>query len=267
MIIISIQVHVQLLNVCIHATSTITLYVLIATEYVLRIYAWASPLWPNVSASRAEDPGFESRLRRDFWGSSHTNDLKLALQLLPCQAAGIIIIGSVLGLGGPVSVYCDWVRWKVWSATVISVWQHVKLSKQIRPWDTLTCCWDIKQPTPPKNKQKRMLGFLTPKSHRLNQLNNLEKHTHHGLHSPPNPNPEKADPPGHFRLGLFVSLVGRGGAVERVGGAFTPLCGQPYLHRRLRHRNCQPHAAIYSRDQGTVACCYRSKVLMMLKVS
>ena len=28
-------------------------------------------------ASRAEDPGFESRLRRDFSGSSHTSDLKI----------------------------------------------------------------------------------------------------------------------------------------------------------------------------------------------
>ena len=30
------------------------------------------------------------------------------------------------------------------------MWQHVKLSKQIRPRDTLACCWDVKQPT---NKQ------------------------------------------------------------------------------------------------------------------
>ena len=30
----------------------------------------------KASASRAEDPGFESRLRRDFSGSSHTSDLK-----------------------------------------------------------------------------------------------------------------------------------------------------------------------------------------------
>ena len=29
------------------------------------------------SASGAEDPGFESRLRRDFSGSSHTSDLKI----------------------------------------------------------------------------------------------------------------------------------------------------------------------------------------------
>ena len=26
----------------------------------------------------------------------------------------------------------------------------IKLSVQIRPWDTLACCWDVKQPT---NKQ------------------------------------------------------------------------------------------------------------------
>ena len=54
-------------------------------------------------------------------------------------------IGSVLGQFCPVSVYCDWVRWKVWSATSISVWQHIKLSEQIRPWDTLACCCDVKQ--------------------------------------------------------------------------------------------------------------------------
>ena len=58
----------------------------------------------KASASRGEDPGFESRLRRDFFGSSH----KLALHLLPCQAPGII--GSALGLVGPVSVYYGWVR-------------------------------------------------------------------------------------------------------------------------------------------------------------
>ena len=33
---------------------------------------------------------------------------KLALQWLPCQAPGVV--GSVLGLDGPVSVYCDWLR-------------------------------------------------------------------------------------------------------------------------------------------------------------
>ena len=27
------------------------------------------------------------------------------------------------------------------------MWQHVQLSEQIRPWDTLACCWDVKQQT------------------------------------------------------------------------------------------------------------------------
>ena len=31
----------------------------------------------KASASRQEDPGFESHLRRDFTGSSHTSDLKI----------------------------------------------------------------------------------------------------------------------------------------------------------------------------------------------
>ena len=37
------------------------------------------PRWPSgkASASRAEDPGFESRLRWDFSGSSHTSDSKI----------------------------------------------------------------------------------------------------------------------------------------------------------------------------------------------
>ena len=31
----------------------------------------------KASASRAEDPQYKSRLRRDFFGSSHTSDLKI----------------------------------------------------------------------------------------------------------------------------------------------------------------------------------------------
>ena len=31
----------------------------------------------KASAKRAEDPGFDSHLRRDFSGSSHTSDLKI----------------------------------------------------------------------------------------------------------------------------------------------------------------------------------------------
>ena len=62
----------------------------------------------KASASRAEDSGFESYLRREFSRLSHTSVKKWALQWLLCQASGVI--GLVLGLIGPVSVYCDWVR-------------------------------------------------------------------------------------------------------------------------------------------------------------
>ena len=80
-----------------------------------------------------------------FPGSSHTSDLKIGTPVATLQ--GACVIGTVQGLVGPVSVYCNWVRWKVWSATSISVWQHVKLSEQIRPLYTLSCRCDIKQPT------------------------------------------------------------------------------------------------------------------------
>ena len=62
----------------------------------------------RASASRAEDPGFESHLRLDFPGQVIPMTQKLTLQWLPCQEPGVI--GSALGLVGLLSVYCDWVR-------------------------------------------------------------------------------------------------------------------------------------------------------------
>ena len=57
----------------------------------------------TASASRVEDPGFESRLQRDFFGSSHISDLQIGTPVATLS-------GSALGLVGLVSVYCDWVR-------------------------------------------------------------------------------------------------------------------------------------------------------------
>ena len=59
-------------------------------------------------ASRAEDPGSNPACAEIFRGRVIPVTSKLALQWLPCQAPGVI--GSALGLVGPVSVYCDWVR-------------------------------------------------------------------------------------------------------------------------------------------------------------
>ena len=51
----------------------------------------------KVSASRAEDSGFDSRLRRgDFSGSSHTKDFKIDTPVATLPG----IIGSALGLVG-----------------------------------------------------------------------------------------------------------------------------------------------------------------------
>ena len=45
-----------------------------------------------------------------FPGWSHTSDLKIGTPVATLQAPDVK--GSVLGLVGLVSVYCDWVRWK-----------------------------------------------------------------------------------------------------------------------------------------------------------
>ena len=89
----------------------------------------------KASTLRVEDPGFESRLRQIFPGSSHTSDFKTGTPVatLPGTWHYRVSAGTV-----------------VWCAASTSVWQHVKFSEQIRPWDTLACCWDVKQPT---NKQ------------------------------------------------------------------------------------------------------------------
>ena len=54
----------------------------------------------KASALGAKDPGLEFRLRRDFPGSSHTSDLKIGTPVATLPPG---VIGSVLGLVGPVS--------------------------------------------------------------------------------------------------------------------------------------------------------------------
>ena len=69
----------------------------------------------KASASRAEDPGFESRLRRDFSGSSHTSDLKIGTPVASLPGAWRYRIStgtgrpgvSILRLGEVESLTCD----------------------------------------------------------------------------------------------------------------------------------------------------------------
>ena len=61
----------------------------------------------KASASRAEDPGIEYRLRI-FPGSSHTSDFKIGTPVATLPDARRYRVSA--GLVGPVSVYCEWVR-------------------------------------------------------------------------------------------------------------------------------------------------------------
>ena len=71
----------------------------------------SNPDFP-VTASLAEWLRRPPRERKGFFrGRVIQVTSELALQWLPCLTPGVI--GSALGPVGPVSIYCDWVRWKV----------------------------------------------------------------------------------------------------------------------------------------------------------
>ena len=52
-----------------------------------RVYDRLAGLVVKASASGADDPGFESHLRRDFSGSSHTSDLNIRAQVATLSGA------------------------------------------------------------------------------------------------------------------------------------------------------------------------------------
>ena len=107
---------------------------------------------PRERQIRGSIPAFSEGI---FQGRVLPATKELALRWLPCQVSDVI--GSTLGLVGPVSVYRDWVKFKVRSAASASVWQHVQLSEQNRSCDTLACCWDVKQPTNNNNSTLQLL--------------------------------------------------------------------------------------------------------------
>ena len=81
------------------------------------VLVYGPPRWPSgkASASRAEDPGSKSRLRRDFSGSSHTSDLKIGTPVatLPGAQRYRVSTGtgrpcvSILWLGEIESLICN----------------------------------------------------------------------------------------------------------------------------------------------------------------
>ena len=84
----------------------------------------------KASASRAEDPGFESRLRRDFSGSSYSSDLKIGTLVAILPGAWRYRVSWDWLAGCQYTV--TW-RGRKFDLHLLSVWQQVKLSKQIRP--------------------------------------------------------------------------------------------------------------------------------------
>ena len=66
-------------------------------------FAWSHRLVGRVvkaSASGAEDPEFDSRLRRDFSGSSHTSDLKIGTPVATLPGVWHYRVGAGTGLLG-----------------------------------------------------------------------------------------------------------------------------------------------------------------------
>ena len=101
-----------------------------------------------MSTLRAVGPGFDYRLCfGDISGLSHTGDFKVNTPVATLPGAWYYRVSagtgwpgvSILWLGEMESLVCNF---------CLSVAAHKIV--QIRPWDTLACCWDIKQPT---NKQ------------------------------------------------------------------------------------------------------------------
>ena len=96
----------------------------------------------KASASRVEDPGFESRLRRDFFGVESYQWLQnwhssgCAWRYRVSTGTGRPGV-SILWLGEVESLICSF---------YLNVAAR-KMTEQIRPWETLACCWDVKQQT------------------------------------------------------------------------------------------------------------------------
>ena len=114
------------------------------------------PRWPNGKGVCLESGRSRVRIRLAagfFWGSSHTSDLKIGTPVatLPGDWHYRVSAGtgqpsvSILWLGEVESLICNFYR-SVAARKIV----------QIRPWDTLACCWDVKQPT---NKQTFLHTF------------------------------------------------------------------------------------------------------------
>ena len=100
-----------------------------ATTQVFSPFAASASLaqWLRLSHRERKIRGLNPDGARIFSGSSHTCGLKNGTPVATLAWCNWVSAGT-----GRPGAGILWVRWKVWSATCISVWQHVKLSVQIR---------------------------------------------------------------------------------------------------------------------------------------
>ena len=102
-------------------------------------------LMVKASASGAEGPGFQSRLRRDFSGSSHTSDFKIGTPVATLPGAWRYGVSAGTGWPGVSILWLGEVE-----SCICNFYLSVAAGKIVcadPTWDTLACCWDVKQPT------------------------------------------------------------------------------------------------------------------------
>ena len=85
-------------------------------------------------------------------GSSHTSDFKIGTPVATLPGAWRYRVSTGTGRPGVSILWLDEVE-----SLICNFYLSVAARKieQIRPWDTLACCWDVKQPT---NKQTLCVG-------------------------------------------------------------------------------------------------------------
>ena len=124
-------------------------------EMVCVPLVFSASLCPSATASLARRPPRERKVPGSnpacagiFSGSSHTSDLKIGTPVATLPGVWRCRVSTGTGRPGVSILWLNEVE-RLICNFCLSVAAR-KLSEQIRPWDTLACCWDIKQPT---NKQ------------------------------------------------------------------------------------------------------------------
>ena len=104
----------------------------------------------KASAWRVEDPRFESRLCRDFFGVESYQWLKNWHSMATLPGAWHFRVSAGTGWPGVSILWLGEVE-----SLIFNFYLSVAACKIVRPWDTHACCWDVKQAT-----NKQILVFL-----------------------------------------------------------------------------------------------------------